>query len=128
MNRRQLIFLRNVVVYTFTAFGGPQAHIAILLREFVEKRKYVTEQELMELNALAQLLPGPSSTQTLVGIAWKVGGLRLAIITFFIWVLPSATIMCVAAISYKIIADRSKFAEVLRFVQPMAVGIVAYAT
>ncbi len=128
MNKRQLLFLRDVIIYTFTAFGGPQAHIAVLLREFVEKRRYVTEEELMELNALAQLLPGPSSTQTLIGIAWKVGGLRLAIITFFIWVLPSATIMCLAAISYKIFADKAKFTEILKFVQPIAVGIVAYAT
>jgi len=128
MNKRQLLFLRDVILYTFTAFGGPQAHIAVLLREFVEKRRYITESELMELNALSQLLPGPSSTQTLVGIAWKVGGVRLAIITFLIWILPSATVMCLAAISYKMFADRAKFAEILRFVQPIAVGIVAYAT
>jgi chromate transporter len=128
MSRRQLLFLRDALIYTFTAFGGPQAHIGILLREFVEKRRYITEQQLMELNALAQVLPGPSSTQTLVGIAWKVGGLRLAIITFLIWILPSATIMCIAAISYKMFLNHSKFAEILRFIQPIAVGIVAYAT
>src|ERR1700742_3923814 len=120
--------MRDALLYTFSAFGGPQAHIGILLREFVEKRRYVTEEELMELNALAQVLPGPSSTQTLIGIAWKVGGLRLAIITFLIWVLPSATIMCMAAISYKMFANKAKFTEILRFVQPIAVGIVAYAT
>ncbi|ASU34836.1 chromate efflux transporter [Mucilaginibacter xinganensis] len=128
MTKRHLIFLRDVTLYTFTAFGGPQAHIAVLLREFVEKRRYITEEELMELNALAQVLPGPSSTQTLVGIAWKVGGLQLAIITFLIWILPSATIMCMAAISYKMFADKAKFTAILRFVQPIAVGIVAYAT
>jgi len=128
MRKRHFLFLRDVLIYTFTAFGGPQAHLSILLREFVEKQKYITEGELMELNALSQLLPGPSSTQILVGIAWKVGGLRLSIITFLIWILPSAAIMCAAAISYRIFADRSKFAEILRFVQPSAVGIVAYAT
>jgi len=128
MKKRQLLFLRDVIIYTFTAFGGPQAHLAIMLREFVEKRRYITEEELMELNALCQLLPGPSSTQTLVGIAWKVGGLRLAIISFLLWILPSATIMCLAAISYKLFADKAKFTEVLRFVKPIAVGIVAYAT
>ena len=128
MKGRQLLFIRDVFLYTFTAFGGPQAHIAVLLREFVEKRRYVTEEELMELNALSQIMPGPSSTQTLVGIAWKVGGLRLAIITFLIWILPSATIMCLAAISYKMFADKDKFTSILRFIQPMAVGIVAYAT
>jgi chromate transporter len=128
MRKRYFLFLRDVLIYTFTAFGGPQAHLSILLREFVEKRKYITEGELMELNALSQLLPGPSSTQIIVGIGWKVGGLRLSLITFLIWILPSAAIMCLAAISYKLFADRSKFSEILRFVQPIAVGIVAYAT
>ena len=128
MKGKQLLFIRDVSLYTFTAFGGPQAHIAVLLREFVEKRRYITEEELMELNALSQIMPGPSSTQTLVGIAWKVGGLRLAIITFLIWILPSAAIMCLAAISYKMFADKDRFTSILRFIQPMAVGIVAYAT
>jgi chromate transporter len=120
--------MRDTLLYTFSAVGGPQAHIAILLREFVEKRKYITEEELMELNALSQILPGPSSTQTLIGIAWKVGGIRLAIITFLIWVLPSATIMGMAAVSYKMFADQDKVINILRFIQPIAVGIVAYAT
>jgi len=128
LDKRQFLFLRDVILYTLTSFGGPQAHIAVLMREFVEKRGYIKEDELMELNALTQILPGPSSTQTLVGIAWKVGGLRLAIITFLIWLLPSATIMCLAAISFKMFVSREKFVEVLRFIQPMAIGIVAYAT
>src|SRR6202000_563519 len=128
MKRRQLLFIRDALIYTFTAFGGPQGHIAILLREFVEKRKYISEEELMELLALSQLLPGPASTQTLVGVAWKVGGLRLAIITFLIWILPSATIMCLAAISYNMFAGHARFTHILHYVQPIAVGIVAYAT
>jgi chromate transporter len=128
LKKRQLLFIRDTIVFTFTSFGGPQAHIAILLREFVEKRRYINEEELMELVALTQLLPGPSSTQTLVGIAWKVGGLRLALFTFLIWILPSATIMCAAAVFYKMFAGHTKFTEILRFVQPVAVGIVAYAT
>ena len=128
MKKRELVFLSDTLVYTLSAFGGPQAHLAIMLREFVEKRKYVTEDELMELSALSQVLPGPGSTQTLVGIAWKVGGLRLAIIAFLIWILPSAAMMCLAAISYQMFADNSKLVNVLRFIQPMAVGIVAYAT
>ncbi len=128
MNKRNLLFLRDVIFYTLSAFGGPQAHIAILLREFVQKRRYITEEELVELNALTQLLPGPSSTQTLIGIAWKVGGMRMAILTFLIWILPSATIMCIAAISYSMFVGNAKVASVLRYIQPMAIGIVAYAT
>ncbi|MBS7563351.1 chromate efflux transporter [Mucilaginibacter sp. Bleaf8] len=127
MRKRQLLFLRDALIYAFTTFGGPQAHVAILLREFVEKRHYITEEELMELNALSQVLPGPSSTQTLVGVAWKVGGLKLAILTFLIWILPSAVVMCLAAIFYRTFAASGRVDQVLRFIQPAAVGIVAYA-
>lgn len=127
MTKRQIFFLRDVLIYTFTAFGGPQAHLAYLLREFVEKRRYITEEELMELNALSQVLPGPSSTQTLVGIAWKTGGLRLALVAFLIWVIPSGLMMCIAAICYKMFVEKGMFTHVFRFVQPVTVGIVAYA-
>jgi len=127
LSKRKILFLRDVLFYTLTAFGGPQAHLAYLLREFVEKRRYVSEEELMELNALSQVLPGPSSTQTLVGIAFKTGGISLAIITFFIWVIPSALIMCVAAVCYKMFVEKGMFTRAFRYVQPVTVGVVAYA-
>lgn len=110
-----------------TSFGGPQAHIAILLNDFVKKRAYVTEDELMELYALTQILPGPSSTQTLIGIAYKVGGYGLAIITFFIWAIPSAAVMCFIAISYDSFSNYKEFNSALLFIQPIALGIIAFA-
>ncbi len=126
MAKRQLLFLRSVIVFTFTAFGGAQAHISLLLRYFVKNTQYITEEELLELNALAQVLPGPASTQTLVGIAYKVGGLKLAIISFLIWILPSAAIMTLAAISYGFLDQKQKFIEILKYIHPIALGIVAY--
>jgi len=124
---RKLLFLRDAFLYTITAFGGPQGHFGIMLKNFVQKRNYITQNELMELNALAQILPGPSSTQTLIGIAYKVGGLSLAIITFFIWILPSAIIMCMVAVSYTMLNQKARVEHILHFVQPIAVGIIGFA-
>ncbi|HEX8607794.1 MAG TPA: chromate efflux transporter [Pedobacter sp.] len=126
LNRKQLLFLRDVVFFTLTAFGGAQAHLSLLLRYFVKNNRYVTEEQLLEINALAQVLPGPASTQTLVGIAYKVGGLKLSLITFVIWILPSAAVMTFAAISYARFDQKQKFAEILEYIQPIALGIVAY--
>jgi chromate transporter len=126
MNKRKLLFIKNVLFFTFTAFGGAQAHIALLLRYFVKKNQFITEEDLLELNALAQVLPGPASTQTIVGIGYKVGGLKLAILTFLIWILPSAAIMTMAAISYALLDQKQKFVEILEFIHPIALGIVAY--
>lgn len=126
MAKRQFFFLRNVLFFTFTAFGGAQAHLSLLLRYFVTNINFVTEEELLELNALAQVLPGPASTQTLVGIAYKVGGLKLAIITFLIWIFPSAAMMTLAAIWYSLLDQKHKFVEILEYIHPIALGIVAY--
>ena len=124
--RKQWLFIRNVLFFTFTSFGGAQAHLALLLKYFVHNTKFITEEELLELNALAQVLPGPASTQTLVGIAWKVGKLKLTIITFIIWILPTAAVMTFAAISYAMLDQKQKFVDILEYIQPIALGIVAY--
>lgn len=124
--KRQFFFIRNVIYFTFTAFGGAQAHLSLLLRYFVTNINFVTEEELLELNALAQVLPGPASTQTLVGIAYKVGGLKLSIITFLIWIIPSAAIMTLAAIWYSFLDQKDEFVDLLEYIHPIALGIVAY--
>ncbi len=126
MVNRKLLFIKDVVLFTFTAFGGAQAHISLLLKYFVKNNKYISEEELLELNALAQVLPGPASTQTLVGIAYKVGGIKLALLTFFIWIFPSAAIMTFAAISFAKLDQKERFIEILKYIQPIALGIVAY--
>ncbi len=124
---KRVVFLGDVLAFMLTSFGGPQAHLAILLNDFVKKRNYLSEEELMELYALTQILPGPSSTQTLIGIAYKIGGLSLALITFLIWALPSAAAMCFIAIGFDSFSVHPEFLKVLSFIQPIALGIVAYA-
>lgn len=127
MKSQKRQFALDALLYTFSAFGGPQAHLAYMLRQFVQKRKYLTESELLELNALAQVLPGPSSSQILAGLAFKIGGLYYAIGIYLIWILPSAIIMCMAAIFYKSIAFSLNGTNLLLYVESMAVGFVAYA-
>ena len=84
---RHLRYLKDVLILALTAFGGPNAHIALMLEFIVGKRKYLTEKELIELMALCQLLPGPTSTQTITAVGYKRGGPLLAFATLLIWAL-----------------------------------------
>ena len=59
-------FLKDVLLHSITSFGGPQANLGLLQSRFVNKRKDLTDEELLEYNALCQLLPGASATQNLV--------------------------------------------------------------
>lgn len=124
--KRYWLFIRNVFFFTFTTFGGAQVHLSLLLRYFVKQTAFVSEEELLELNALAQVLPGPASTQTLLGIAYKVGGLKMAILAFLIWIVPSASLMTFAAIWYSLLGDKHDFKTVFEYIYPIALGIVAY--
>ncbi len=124
---RYIIFLRDVIILSVTSFGGPQAHLAMLLDMMVKKRAYLSEAELIELYALCQVLPGPTSTQTITSIGFRIGGPSLAYLTLLIWASPAFCIMTSAAILVNYLNDMNISLDFLRFVQPIAVGIVAYS-
>ena len=124
---RYYIFLKDVLILALTTFGGPQAHVALLLDVMVKKRRYITEEELIELYALCQILPGPTSTQTITAIGYKVGRANLAYITLLVWMLPATSIMTAAAIVISNLQEQSLSIEFTKFIQPMAVGFVAFA-
>lgn len=125
--RRHIPFLKAAFAYSITAFGGPQGHLGMMVRTFVEKRKDVTEEELLEYNAFCQILPGPSSTQTVTLIAFKRGGAWLAILTLLIWILPASILMTAFAFLISYLDSSYIQNNFFRFIQPMSVGFVVYA-
>lgn len=124
---RHIPFLKAVFQHSLTAFGGPQVHVSLLQYRFVEQRKDITAEELMEYNAFCQLLPGASSTQTVVLIAFKRGGFSLALITLMIWILPATSFMAGLAIAYTQF-DLQPVLKTLHLLQPMVIGFIASAT
>jgi chromate transporter len=124
---RYIDFLKDVALLSLTCFGGPQAHISLFQNLLVKKRNYLTDPELLELNALGQVLPGPTSTQTLTAVGYKLGGSNLAYLTLLIWMLPSVVVMTAAGIIISSVGSKNISLEFTRFVLPMAVGFVAYA-
>ncbi len=123
---RHIPFLKNVLLYSLTAFGGPQAHIAMMLKNFVQRTPYVTEEELLEYNAFCHLLPGASSTQTVTLIGYKRGGLPLALLTLLIWILPACTLMGAFSFLLPYIDQRSLHTDIFKFIPSMAVGYLAF--
>lgn len=128
MMLRHIPFLKNVFLYSVTAFGGPQAHIAMMLKIFVEKRPYVSKQELLEYNAFCNLLPGASSTQTVTLIGFKRGGVPLAILTLLVWIAPASILMGAFSFFLHYVDEGSLHADIFKYVPSMAVGFLFYAS
>jgi len=117
-----------VFLHSVSAFGGPQGHIGMVLKTFVDRRGDLTKEELMEYISFCQLLPGASSTQTLTLIGYKRGGIKLAVLTLLIWILPACILM--GGLSF-VVGDIGKENDIqtslFKFIQPMAIGFLAYA-
>lgn len=125
---RHIIFLKDILLLAITAFGGPQGHFAMYIQTLVRKRGYLTEEELIELYALCQVLPGPTSTQTITAVGFRIGGPNLAYLTLLVWMFPAVLIMTSLAIFVSVAEQNNISLHFLRFLQPIAVGIVAFSS
>ncbi len=111
----------------WVAFGGPQAHIALLQERFVVQRRWLDEQRFVELLGLGQGLPGPTSTQMVVAVGAARAGPLGGLLSLFLFLLPAATIMALAGLgAARFMADGGRPAW-LDGVQPATVALVAIA-
>jgi chromate transporter len=122
-----LSFLKSIFIHSISAFGGAQGHLGMVMKTFVDKRKDISKDELMEYVSFAQILPGASSTQVLTLIGFKRGGIPLAIITLLIWVLPACIIMGLFSFIVTSLYPQDLNNGVFKFIQPMAIGFLAFA-
>jgi chromate transporter len=117
-----LVFLR----LGLTSFGGPIAHLGYFRQEFVERRKWLTEQAFADLVALCNFLPGPTSSQVSYSIGMTRGGIPGAICAWGAFTLPSAIIMLLAAYGVHWVSGEQG-ASWLHGLKVVAVAVVAQA-
>jgi chromate transporter len=80
----------------------------------------------LELYSLAQMLPGPSSTQTITSMGYKFGGPVLAFLTLIVWIFPAFIFMTICSFLF-VWLDVEVTNKVFRFIQPLAVAFVVTA-
>lgn len=80
------------------AFGGPAAHLVLFYQRLVKDLGYISEQQYSEVLALAQILPGPTSSQVGIGLGYRLKGYGGAVCAWLGFTLPSMLIMTLAAI------------------------------
>lgn len=107
-----------------TSFGGPTAHLGYFQKEYVQKRKWLSNEQYTDLVALAQFLPGPASSQVGIGIGLLRGGIVGSLLAFIGFTLPSVIILMVFALFLVGTSIDLGFIQGLKLV---AVAIVAQA-
>src|SRR5512138_2294495 len=84
----------------FTAFGGPAAHIAMMRDEVVRRRKWVTDQQFLDLLGATNLIPGPNSTEMAIHLGYVRAGWRGLLVGGALFILPAMAIVLALAWAY----------------------------
>jgi chromate transporter len=109
-----------------TSFGGPIAHLGYFREEFVNRRKWISDQAYADLVALCQFTPGPASSKVGIGIGLSKAGLPGAFAAWLAFTTPSA--LALILFGYGIIALGDRFnLDWLHGLLVVAVPVVAQA-
>lgn len=109
-----------------TSFGGPIAHLGYFREEFVNRRKWITDQAYADLVALCQFTPGPASSKVGIGIGLSQAGLPGALAAWLAFTAPSALALILFGFGIIALGNRMDLAW-LHGLVVVAAPVVAHA-
>ena len=87
------------------SFGGPAAQIALMHREIVENKKWLSEDQFLNALNFCMLLPGPEAMQLATYSGWRTNGILGGLIAGLLFVLPGAFLITLSAVIYAFFGD-----------------------
>lgn len=123
MRSLALLFLR----LGFTAFGGPAAHIGMMHTEVVVQRKWMSEQEFLDLLGATNLIPGPNSTELAIHIGHRQAGWRGLLLAGVCFILPAMLLVLGLAWLYVEYGATPQATWLLYGVKPVVIVIILQA-
>jgi chromate transporter len=109
------------------AFGGPAAHIALMHSEVVGRRRWVSEQQFLDLVGATNLLPGPSSTELAIYLGLRRAGWRGLVAAGACFIAPAFAIVLGLAVLYDRYGTTPVATDLLYGVTPVVIAIVVHA-
>ena len=109
------------------AFGGPAAHIAMMRNEVVERRRWMEEQEFLDLVGASNLIPGPNSTELAIHLGRVRAGWRGLLVAGACFIMPATLIVLVFAWAYARYGSTPQAEGLLYGITPVVVAIIVHA-
>lgn len=109
------------------SFGGPAAQIALMHRELVEERPWLTEPQFLRALSFCMMLPGPEAMQLCTYCGWRLRGVRGGLIAGTLFVAPGALVIALLAMAYVAFGALPLVQAAFLGVQAAVVVVVAQA-
>lgn len=110
-----------------TAFGGPAAHVAMMRSEVVDRRRWLTDAEFLDLLAATHLIPGPNSTELAVHLGLRRGGLPGLAIAGVCFILPASLMVAAIAYAYARFGGTPQAAWLTYGIGPVIIAVILQA-
>ncbi|MGA1181469.1 MAG: chromate efflux transporter [Marivivens sp.] len=120
-------FFRAFARIGLLSFGGPAAQIALMHRELVDDRKWLSEAEFLRALSFCMMLPGPEAMQLATYAGWKLRGVVGGIIAGLLFVLPGAAVIAALALLYLSFGDQPLVRAAFVGVKAAVIAIVLEA-
>ncbi len=88
-------------------FGGGFVIVSLMRKKFVEELKWMEEQEMLDMVAIAQSSPGPIAVNASIILGYRVAGFPGALLAVLGTILPPLTIISVISMFYKAFRDNA---------------------
>jgi chromate transporter len=111
----------------FLAYGGAAGHIAMMRRELVDRRKWISEQDFLDLFGIMNLIPGPSSTETVIAMGYWRAGWPALILAGVFFILPAMLMILALSWAYVRYGTLPAAQWILYGVNPIVISIIADA-
>ncbi|NBW75672.1 MAG: chromate efflux transporter [Sphingomonadaceae bacterium] len=109
------------------SFGGPAGQIALMHREVVEERGWVSEDQYLHALNFCHFLPGPEAQQLATWIGWKLHGWRGGLAAGLLFVVPGALVILALSMLYAVAADLHWFAALFLGIKAAVLALVVQA-
>src|ERR1039457_1138172 len=119
--------IRLFLWLSLIGFGGPAAHIALMEREIVERRGWLSREQFLDLVGGCNLLPGPSSTQVAMALGYTRAGWMGLAVAGICFILPASQAVLALAWAYVRYGGLPQVQGLLYGVKPVMVAIVVQA-
>ena len=110
-----------------TAFGGPAAHIAMMQREVVEQRKWLTAEEFLDLLGATNFIPGPNSTEMAIHIGRQRAGFPGLVVAGACFIVPAALLTLGFAWAYVRFGHLPQANAMLYGIKPVILAVIIQA-
>lgn len=117
------LFLRLGV----TSFGGPAAHIALMHEQVVRRRRWLDDARFLDLIGLANLVPGPNSTELAIHLGRERAGWRGFAVAGLAFIVPATVMVLGLAWMYEKYGALPQAASLLAGVKAVMIAIIAQA-